>query len=671
MRRYVNTVDIDQVTVGAQSGAALTTGSGNVLLGPSAGAALTTGEKNVIVGGYTAADKVGLTRNVVLSNGEGTRCFQWDPTTSLTLNVGTTATTPDPTVDGYAALSFDPATKTMVTAVRNAGTVYKSATATKASIDALGVTAGDTLKVGGTDAATLLSKVNGTQLTTSGQGTSLVRDAATLKLRGLAPGQTGVVVADAGDTVTIATTFGAATGGPGNAQSLVADAANMKVRTLSAGTGVNINSTAGNLEIVNTAPNTDVTLQTLGTVAANTADLVGTGAGPGLKVRRLVGGAGVTLTSDANTVTVAGGVTLETEPGTDTNAASLVGTISSGATVRTKRLIGGPGISVTTNGTSVTVENTQTSAGVTLVNEGPAGSISLVSDGTGPSLGTRGLVQGTGITIVEDVANKSVTINNAAPNTAVRLASAGTGANGVDVVTAGTGPNLEVRRLQAGSGMSVALSSTTSVALANARPVAVAVRPSDVVATLGQMSVVPLGADLTPYNWPAETSNMLPLRLQAVRYASSGGAVSHSGALTCALHGLPGDATTTFGFALEVTAYCPISMPAITFNVMLVLPAPDGTITTTWSAVTLSGSLAFPASTGTNGTAPPRTVAVTGLTGGTTRTCLDGQTRPVFPLLTGETVLPSPLPVFVRLSTTTTALASNIDILGMRLTLYP
>ena len=85
---------VDGVQLGAQAGAALTTGTNTVLLGPGAGSALTSGSRNVIVGG--AAGTPTLSDAVVLSNGNGDVRASWDANGDVQLRVRDIASVPDP-----------------------------------------------------------------------------------------------------------------------------------------------------------------------------------------------------------------------------------------------------------------------------------------------------------------------------------------------------------------------------------------------------------------------------------------------------------------------------------------------------------------------------------------------------------------------------------------------
>ena len=81
-----------------------------------------------------------------------------------------------------------------------------------------------------------------------------------------------------------------------------------------------------------------------------------------------------------------------------------MGDHSSGLALKVKRLVAGSGINITepAGGAELRIENSQTSgAGVTMehAGSGDAQAISLVADGSGPSLGVRGLLAGSGIAL--------------------------------------------------------------------------------------------------------------------------------------------------------------------------------------------------------------------------------------------------------------------------------
>lgn len=905
MPRYVNTLDIDQVTIGANAGGMITTGTRNTFIGRQAGALITTGKNNVIVGAYEGTGD--LNNSVVLSDGAGSTCFKWDPTTSLQLAVATEkSTTVDPP-DNTLTIAYNSTTQGITMSARIAGKTYKSESATKAYIESLNVQAGSAVNVGTMTATDLITKVNNIKLQTGASGTSLIKDASTLNLRTISSSVSGLTVAVSSDqySVVLGSTFGSqavitgtsgtelvydadrmklktispgtgiefdtstnpsniviknigtasaltfANGGtsgtansaelisgtspnytlrriiggtgvtvtsdtvnntislssalssttaPANGFSLVSST--NKIRTISKGTGVTLNLVNDNIEIVNDSSPLSITLSTATSTDTNSADLVATAGGTGnaLKLRRLMGGDGITLITDTATdqVTVKttfGHVTGATVPSTPptgaTNPTTTYSLIGDAAAMKLRTITGsdGIGMELTNSGTNLNLKCTLNATAVTLATLGlsttansadimgtytnkdfklrrligltgitvaastdgngvefgsnvtlasealtpvPSGltpavlyslisdnsampslktkrlwfdsnfkisssadtlkveyagstgatvsiasagtdanSVSLISDATNPSFKFYGLLAGTGVSIASDTKG-SLKISNTSLNSDVKLTSNGLAADGMDIVATQNGPSLAVRRLKAGTGVSIVQKDTTSLTFHNSMTHRAIMRINDVVSTAGQFCIVPQSSTISPAVCPTIMTTMAlnVMNFPSLRYLPSTTS-SHNGGFVFGLYNMP-QKVDSYGFDVEFTVFSR-SMSSISFNVTLAVPGPASG-GQTWSMVSADGILTIPAFSisGGTGTDPPKTVAVTGLTSASmsNQTCLDGTTRLVFPSVTGQQILMSPVPVFVALSSST-AVTSAIDILGVRFTFNP
>lgn len=617
LRPHVNGINWTNPSIGQDSGASLTTGQRNLLLGNRAGAGLTTGSHNTLVGSYEAAEQPDLQGAVLLSNGQGTVVSAWDAGGTHEQPVQSVAGVTAPSVNGRTRTALDPATGALVYLTRTTtGQTVTSYSATKASVDALGVNAAS---LGGLVASAYQPRSE-TLLSTTGAGTTMVADPTALQLRGLAVTGGGLSL-DASDPAVVTL---AALPGPSLADETVpasppsfslvgaSSGQNNTLRTkrVVAGTGINVTETGTTLTIENTQTSTGVTLSSDG--PAGSASLVTDGLGPALAVRGLVQGPGITLSSDTNSVTIGSAVALASETGT--GGQSLV-SMGSGATLRTKYLAVGTGLSLTPEGTTgLRLANTVVAP--TLASAG--GAVGLVGTGGGPSLTVKGLTAGYGVGLVDDGA-ATVTVRSNAVTT-------------------------------------------------------VPLRPADVVATSGQCRVVPGGVPLNLAAWPLDADLVALAALPAVRYRASA-AANHVGALLVAVHGLPSDAAN-HGLRLQVTLQAPRDAPAFTWGVQVTVPCPSDSVPNVWDYHQYTGSLVSAAfqSSGTN--SPPSQVYDVALAATTTRNapgtvaCVDGATRPRLPLLNGQTLHPSPTLMAVRL-TGAAPLGADVDVLGLVLRLVP
>ena len=516
-----------------------------------------------------------------------------------------------PSMDNVVCTGYDPITKAVVKKLRLDGTVHTSYTANKASVDALRV---DAATLSGWEAS-VFQKKSDTRLASSGSGTTLVKDAASLTLRGLAVSSNLTLDDSNPEAVTIrgpplATLTDEVNNVPPEAKSLVGSTSTpgyLRTKQLAAGAGINLVQTGSLVTIENTQTSSGVTLASEG--PPGSISLVSDGTGPSLGVRGLIAGAGVALIEDV------------------ANKAVAV---------------------VTTT---------------TLSSETSANGESLVSVGLGPTLKTKYLAAGSGITLSRE-SNAGILITNTAPTPV--LSTAG---GQVSLVQSG----LAVKGLNAGYQIGI-VGSDGEITVRSVAPTTVGIRPSDVVSSNGQLRVVGQGLTIAPLNWPLDTE-VLPLRMPAITYLASNGASSHRGTLVTAVHGLPRDAWM-HGFRMDFSVYAVAPAPACALGVEIIIPCPSSVESNSWDYHSYTGILSIPAfTTAANATPPPKCIEVS-LSATTankatpsTVLCVDNSELPVFPRFAeAHAVSPGVMAIILTGNTTQT---HSFDILGVRLTLVP
>ena len=187
--------------------------------------------------------------------------------------------------------------------------------------------------------------------------------------------------------------------------------------------------------------------------------LVFDGTGPDLTIRSLLAGTGIALALNGDAVEIT-----NTSPGAGTVTLDSTGTGAdlvndgTGPDLTIRSVTAGTGISIVENANDIVITNDDPGSGVTLAST--VGDQSLVSDGTGPSLEIRAINSGTGISFAVD-GNGSVTITNTSPGagtvtlSGVACSPPFSPSNEVNLVVNGTGPDLEIRNLNGGDGISL------------------------------------------------------------------------------------------------------------------------------------------------------------------------------------------------------------------------
>lgn len=205
-----------------------------------------------------------------------------------------------------------------------------------------------------------------------------------------------------------------------------------------------------------------------GSGEANTGTNVGTGlglyagkVGTALQFRSLIAGSNITLTPDGTSVTIASTGGGSGEANTASNLGTGVGLFASksGVNLGFKSLVAGSNITLTPDANSVVVSAS---------NSGEANTVSNIGTGTGlyaSKVGVdfrlRSLAVSTGLSLASD--GSTITLTNTAPgetNTASNL-----GASGEGVFASKSGVDLQFKKLKAGSNVTLT-SDSSSITIA-------------------------------------------------------------------------------------------------------------------------------------------------------------------------------------------------------------
>lgn len=195
---------------------------------------------------------------------------------------------------------------------------------------------------------------------------------------------------------------------------------------------------------------TTISLADAVAAGAGQASLVVDGAGPDMTVRVLDPGANITLTQNANTVTIAADLTdvslADASPPVAGQASLVVDGAGPDMTVRTIQQ--GANILVTQLANSVQVDAAVPTITLADAVAPIAGEASLVSDGMGPDLGVRILKPGTNITLTQAANSVTITGQN---TTTLGQATPGAGEAGLMIDT--IGPAMSIRILKEGTNI--------------------------------------------------------------------------------------------------------------------------------------------------------------------------------------------------------------------------
>jgi len=222
-------------------------------------------------------------------------------------------------------------------------------------------------------------------------------------------------------------------------------------------TTVTSNSTTHTIQINANVPGADVTLAGVG----GGQNLVVDGLGPDLAIRTLVSGNGISLSTVGNTIVVSANAAVTTLANTGAGAYGLV-VDGLGPDLTIKTINAGAGIIISDVSNVLTISANDIDVTTTLANTG-AGVYGLVVNGTGPNLTVKTINAGNNVTISD---NSNVLTINAADAPVTTLANTGAGSYGL--VVNGTGPNLTVKTINAGNGITISDSANVLTVNANA-----------------------------------------------------------------------------------------------------------------------------------------------------------------------------------------------------------
>lgn len=450
------------------------------------------------------------------------------------------------------------------------------------------------------------------------------------------------------------------------------------LKGIKAGTGIRVVDDTTNHALSISTATTFTGEDILPADVATSANLVAdTTTNETFKTKYLRAGAssGITLTNGLKVVDLATDVTLASEVSTvpdDPNAFSLVASTNAPNRHRLRFLRAGTGVSFVTTDQRFTINGT--GGNVQLASAAADPVPSLVVNSQGPNISIRGVSAGAGVSVATSA--DTMTISNTSPASSVTLVDASTAGSGaLSLVATGgtTGPNLKVCGLRGSMGIDVVADvSNGCVAVANklrfVRQHVCVIQPRDVTTTTGQMYV---STSLT-CNPASDNVNwpaaVKPFGLQTVRYAAST-TTPHSGTLVAILYGLPPDGllgTSGMGFDLDVTLLAAGAVSASTWSMSIGRGANAGG---TWSGATYTFTLTVPALTDSSQPATIRAACTTA--DSTLRTaCLDGTTKPSFSLYKDSLYASAAEPMVVSLACTT-ALASDLHIAALRFTFLP
>lgn len=252
------------------------------------------------------------------------------------------------------------------------------------------------------------------------------------------------------------------------------------IKSFVAGQGITITTSDSGSEVIVTATGGTQTLssETI-TDNPNCASLIVNGSGPNLAIKNISVGDGLSLTEDSENsqilLSLVAGTSgqQQTLESSGSLGESLV-SVGSGSHLSTKNIVGGPGISLSSDETTVTITNTLQSQ-LSLTNAGLVGeSLIAASQPQDESLRLKSLAKGDGITVSTDdfdclivstnIISGSSNVHIDSENYVVRIAvdvpELTNAANiGSSLVSSGT--NMALKSLVAGSGVSLTTNDTT------------------------------------------------------------------------------------------------------------------------------------------------------------------------------------------------------------------
>lgn len=245
------------------------------------------------------------------------------------------------------------------------------------------------------------------------------KDANTLNFRSLVAGDGIALASSAGGATTISSTVvpgetndGANVGG-GVPVYDGKTGTSLNFRSLVAGTGIGISSTSGGATTISS---------TVTPGEVNTGANIGTGTGTvyrdkaaaELRFKTLKAGANVTLTNNADDITIAAAASGgEVNTGTNIGFGAEVFAAKVGTELQFRRLTAGTGISITGTATTLTV-NATGGSGETNTASNLGGGTGLYASKVGVDLRFKSLLAGTGMSLTSDASTATYGVNQAA-----------------------------------------------------------------------------------------------------------------------------------------------------------------------------------------------------------------------------------------------------------------
>ncbi len=213
----------------------------------------------------------------------------------------------------------------------------------------------------------------------------------------------------------------------------------------------------GGTNVTLTENTNDITIDaTGGSGESNTASNLGAGTGVfaqkngiDLEFKSIVSGSGINITSNADTITITNSSIGEANTGSNLGAGSGVFAQKSGVDFEFKSIVGGTGINVTSDANTVTINNASLGETNTASNLGAGEGV--FGSKSGVDLRFKSIVAGTNISLSSDA--NELTINATGSASGESNTASNTGTGGVGVFKQKTGVDLEFKNLNSSAGI--------------------------------------------------------------------------------------------------------------------------------------------------------------------------------------------------------------------------
>ncbi|XP_065656726.1 mucin-19-like [Hydra vulgaris] len=301
-----------------------------------------------------------------------------------------------------------------------------------------------------------------TTLANLGTGAQIFIDIleTTANIRSLLGSANGLTVTQNASTITIDNTLTGANLGAGSQLFASKSGSNLQFRSLTAGTGIALTQNANDIIIATSIANLGTGAQIFDIVTANLRSIIGSagitvtqdtntitfdntltgvnlGTGPSifsaksgsnLQFRSLTAGTNISLTQNANDISIAASGILTAVANLGTGAQIFDAVV--GTTINLRSILGtANGLTVTQNASTITIDNTLTGANL------GAGSL-IFSAKSGANLQFRSLTAGTGIALTQNA--NDIVIASTVTSSLSAIANLGAGAQIFDAVTGTT-----------------------------------------------------------------------------------------------------------------------------------------------------------------------------------------------------------------------------------------